>query len=122
VPDKLPKILTEEETHALLSPPNQRYFGSYWDYLYMRLMLKAGLRASKATSLRKEHVDLMSGKLSVREGKGAKDRYIPLPQSTLRWLREYWVTHRHPQFCFPLTAGITGEPLIRRASPRRPQQ
>jgi integrase len=42
----------------------------------MRLMLKAGLRASEATALRPEHIDLMSGKLTVREGKGAKDRTL----------------------------------------------
>ena len=75
-PDKLPRILTEEETEALLAQPNQRYFGPHRDYLFMRLMLKAGLRASEATALRPEHIDLMSGKLTVREGKGAKDRTL----------------------------------------------
>ena len=49
-PDKLPRILTEEETEALLAQPNQRYFGPYRDYLFMRLTLKAGLRVSEATS------------------------------------------------------------------------
>jgi len=53
-PGKLPKILTEEETDRLLSQPNQRYFGPHRDHLYMRLMLKAGLRASEATALRPE--------------------------------------------------------------------
>ncbi|MCS4038731.1 integrase [Salinibacter ruber] len=65
-PDKLPRVLTEEETDRLLSQPNQRHFGPHRDYLYMRLMLKAGLRGSEATALRPEHIDLMSGKLMVR--------------------------------------------------------
>jgi site-specific recombinase XerD len=82
-PDKLPKILTEEETDRLLSEPNQRYFGPHRDYLYMRLMLKAGLRASETTALQKEHVDLMSGKLSVRAGKGAKDRTLWVGEEVL---------------------------------------
>lgn len=40
----------------------------------MRLVLKAGLRASEAVSLRPEHLGLMSGTLMVREGKGTKGR------------------------------------------------
>jgi integrase/recombinase XerD len=39
--------------------------------------------------------------IHVHRGKGAKDRYVPLPQATLNLLRRYWVTHRHPSFLFP---------------------
>jgi len=92
-PDKLPKILTEAETDRLLSEPNQRYFGPHRDYLFMRLMLKAGLRASEATALQPEHVDLMSGKLSVREGKGAKDRTLWVGEDLLEELQE-WTERR----------------------------
>jgi site-specific recombinase XerC len=56
-------------------------------------MLKADLRASEATSLRTEHIDLMSGKLSVREGKGAKDRTLWVGQEVLGELQE-WMDRR----------------------------
>ncbi len=92
-PDKLPKILTEEETYRLLAQPNQRYFGPHRDYLYMRVMLKAGLRASEATALRPEHIDLMSGKLMVREGKGAKDRTLWIGEDMLEELQG-WMDRR----------------------------
>ena len=88
-PDKLPRVLTEEETDRLLAQPNQRYFGPHRDYLFMRLMLKAGLRASEATALQPEHLDLMSGKLTVREGKGAKDRTLWVGEEMLDELREW---------------------------------
>jgi site-specific recombinase XerD len=39
----------------------------------------------------------------VHRGKGAKDRYVPLPPRTLIALRQYWVTHRHPVWLFPAT-------------------
>jgi integrase/recombinase XerD len=39
----------------------------------------------------------------VRSGKGAKDRYVPLPKRTLDLLREHWVTHRNPIWIFPNT-------------------
>ncbi|MCS3685395.1 site-specific recombinase XerD [Salinibacter ruber] len=92
-PDQLPKVLTEEETDRLLSEPNQRYFGPHRDYLYMRIMLKAGLRASEATALRPEHIDLMSGKLMVREGKGAKDRTLWIGEELLEELQS-WMDRR----------------------------
>ena len=108
-PDKLPKILTEEETDRLLAQPNQRYFGPHRDYLYMRLMLKAGLRASEAAALRPEHLDLMSGKLSVREGKGAKDRTLWIGEEMLGELQE-WMDRRgdeveSPGFLLPTRKG-----------------
>ncbi len=37
----------------------------------------------------------------IRNGKGAKDRYVPLPNRTLDMLRQFWVTHRHPKLLFP---------------------
>jgi integrase len=39
--------------------------------------------------------------LHVHRGKGARDRYAPLPKSTLRGLRAYWKTHRNPAWLFP---------------------
>jgi site-specific recombinase XerD len=37
----------------------------------------------------------------IRHGKGAKDRYAPLPHRTLEMLRQFWTTHRHPEWLFP---------------------
>jgi site-specific recombinase XerD len=37
----------------------------------------------------------------IHRGKGSKDRYIPLPSSTLNVSRALWRTHRNPMFLFP---------------------
>ena len=37
----------------------------------------------------------------VRQGKGNKDRYVPLSEKTLQLLRAHWLTHRHPVWLFP---------------------
>lgn len=37
----------------------------------------------------------------VRQGKGRKDRYVPLPERSLEQLRWYWRQHRHPAWLFP---------------------
>jgi site-specific recombinase XerD len=39
--------------------------------------------------------------IHVHRGKGAKDRYVPLPKRTLELLRQYWKTHRNPIWIFP---------------------
>jgi len=36
---------------------------------------------------------------------GAKDRMVPLPDLTLKALRTYWSTHRHPNLLFPNARG-----------------
>ena len=74
--NKLPDVLTEAEQDKLLSQPNPRYPTGQRNYTLLRIMLDTGLRSSEAVNLKWEHVNLMSGKLMVKEGKGAKDRNL----------------------------------------------
>ena len=39
--------------------------------------------------------------IHIHQGKGAKDRYVPLPHATLAILRKYWSTHKNPRLIFP---------------------
>jgi integrase len=59
----------------------------------------------------------------VRCGKGAKDRYVPLPPQTLALLRQYWSTHRHPLRLFPapVRSGL-GMPTASTPMPRNSGQ
>jgi len=70
--NKLPDVLTEAEQESLLSQPDPRYPTGQRNYTLLRIMLDTGLRSSEAVSLKWEHVNLMSGKLMVNEGKGVK--------------------------------------------------
>lgn len=40
-------------------------------------------------------------RIHVHRGKGAKYRYVPLPEATLHILRSYWKLHRNPVWRFP---------------------
>jgi len=52
----------------------------------------------------------------VRRGKGAKDRYVPLPEYTLEALRRYWNVHRHAEWLFPALTQ-PGTPLASATKP-----
>jgi site-specific recombinase XerD len=60
-----------------------------------------GLRLEEALNLHVGDLDSKRMMVHVHRGKGAKDRYIPLPEATLKLLRQFWLTHRHPVFVFP---------------------
>lgn len=86
---KLPVVLTNDEQLALLNQPNPRYPTGQRNHLILKIMLDTGLRASEATHLKWNHIDLMSGKLMVREGKGSKDRTLWLSEDDLELLQEW---------------------------------
>jgi site-specific recombinase XerD len=60
-----------------------------------------GLRLQEGTNLHVADIDSARHLLHVRHVKGAKDRYVPLPERTLQLLRGYWMSHRNPLLLFP---------------------
>ena len=79
---------------AVRTPHNRAYF---WTVYSLGLRLEEGLH------LQVGDIDRRRMMVHVHRGKGAKDRYVPLPSRTLTVLRQYWVTHRHPVWLFPAT-------------------
>lgn len=75
-PDRLPKVLTSDEAQVILAEFNTRYRGPHRHRVMCRVMLEAGLRAGEVVALKRDHVDLGNAKVTVREGKGAKDRVV----------------------------------------------
>jgi len=59
-----------------------------------------GLRLMEGARLAVPDVDGDRKMLHIH-GKRGKDRYVPIPGSTLELLREHWRTHRSPQWLFP---------------------
>jgi len=86
---KIPVVLTQEEQDKLLNQFNERYVTSYRNKVMFQLMLNTGLRSSEAASLRWKDINLTSGKLMVREGKGAKDRTLWVDDSQLEELKTW---------------------------------
>ena len=62
-----------------------------------------GLRLQEALSLQVSDIDGQRLQVHIHRGKGAKDRYVPLPADTLALLRTSWKTHRNKTWLFPAT-------------------
>lgn len=77
----LPTVLTREEVQSIL----MRMSGREW--LMAGLMYGAGLRVMECLRLRIKDVDFGFRQILVRDGKGKKDRTVPLPQSMAAALR-----------------------------------
>lgn len=103
--DRIPKVLTHEEQDALLDQLNTRYQSPHRNLVMLRLMLDTGLRAGEVVALRPEHVDLETGRLLVREGKGAKDRTLWFSDEVGELLEEWMERRPESDFLFPTRDG-----------------
>jgi integrase/recombinase XerD len=93
---KLPVVLSLEEVRTILGHLHLFRYRACLTTIY-----SCGLRLQEGTHLQVPDIDSARMLVHVRCGKGAKDRYVPLPPRTLALLRDYWATHRHPRWLFP---------------------
>lgn len=93
---KLPDILSREEVRLILSHVRLFRYRACLSTVY-----SCGLRLKEGTHLHVPDIDSSRMMIHIHRGKGAQDRYVPLPQSTLDLLRQYWKTHRNPVWIFP---------------------
>ena len=95
---RLPDVLSVEEVRRLVAAVRTHHNRAYFWTVY-----SLGLRLGEGLHLQVGDIDGARMLVHVHRGKGAKDRYVPLPSRTRNVLREYWATHRHPQWLFPAT-------------------
>lgn len=93
---RLPAVLSLDEVRDILAtvrtPQNKAYLTTVYT---------CGLRLNEALNLHVGDIDSQRMRIHVHRGKGAKDRYVPLPEKTLHILRDYWKTHRNATLIFP---------------------
>lgn len=93
---RLPLVLTQEEVRRLLATVREARFR-----VPLELIYTCGLRISEALHL--EVTDIKSARhvIHIRNAKGGKDRFVPLPDSMLLELKKFWLTHRDRRWVFP---------------------
>ena len=60
-----------------------------------------GLRLGEGLRLQTGDIDAGRQRVHIRNAKGNKDRFVPLPVNTLKVLRRFWSIHKHPVYIFP---------------------
>jgi len=94
----LPDVLSIAEVRRLIDAARRPWLAAYLWTVY-----SLGLRLQEALNLQVGDIDSDRMLVHVHRGKGAKDRYVPLPARTLTVLRQFWVTHRNQVWLFPAT-------------------
>jgi len=92
----LPEVITRKQVLQIVAAARTQRMAVYFWTVY-----SLGLRMQEGLNLQVGDIDAERGMVHVHRGKGAKDRYVPLPTSTLEMLRQYWATHRHSRLLFP---------------------
>jgi integrase/recombinase XerD len=90
----LPDILSVKEVERVINGTRELRYQTFILTAY-----SLGLRLGETLNLRVGDIDSDRMKIHVRKGK--KDRFVTLPDASLKALRAYWVTHRNPQLLFP---------------------
>jgi integrase/recombinase XerD len=103
-PKTLPSVLSPQEVVQLLEatrPGRER--------VMVQTAYACGLRLNELLHLQVSAIDSARMVVIVRQGKGRKDRLVPLSSRLLAELRAYWRRYRPPTWLFP--GLIPGQPL-----------
>jgi integrase/recombinase XerD len=98
--DRVPRILSPEEVAQLIDAA-----GNLQARAILMLLYSTGVRRSELVRLRVEDIDSKRMIVHIRQGKGGKDRDVPMCPKLLETLREYWRWKKPKTWLFP--RGIT---------------
>jgi integrase/recombinase XerD len=97
----LPHVLSESEIAQLIETPDVHTALGLRDRAFMEVLYATAIRLAEAHKLDLYDVDTASAVLIVRQGKGGRDRVVPLTETACNWLSRY-ITGARPE----LAAGV----------------
>ncbi len=87
---RLPRgVLRPDEIRKLMEQPNLKTPIGYRDRTMMEVLYASGARAAELMNLRTPDVDLKKKVVRIRNGKGGRDRFVPLTTQCCRFLERY---------------------------------
>ena len=102
-PKKLPVVLSHEEVTQLIeAAPNLLY------RTILMILYGTGLRRAEVVRLKVDDIDSQRMVIRVRQGKGARDRDVPMSPKLLEALRDYWRWNKPKDYLFPSSPGHRG--------------
>lgn len=88
-PQRIPELLTRNEVKSLLSACR-----TFKHHVLLSTCYGLGLRVSELVAIQVSQIDGQRHLLHVVQGKGGKDRLVPIPGTLLTLLRLYWQRYR----------------------------
>jgi integrase/recombinase XerD len=92
--DSLPHVLSETEIARLIEKADLEKAIGVRDRALMEVLYATAIRHNEAYKLDIYDVDTSSRRLTVRQGKGSKDRVVPLTENASYWLARYITSAR----------------------------
>jgi integrase/recombinase XerD len=87
---RLPRhILSVAEVEQVLNACDTSEALGLRDRAMLETLYSTGMRRAELTGLRVDDLDLNRGTVFVRQGKGAKDRVVPIGERACRWVERY---------------------------------
>jgi site-specific recombinase XerD len=103
---KLPVVLSATEVGRVLTCIHRQRYRVCLTTIYA-----CGLRLLEGVRLQIKEIDGERQLLHICQGKGGKDRYVPLPSACLTMLRRHWQTHRNSTWLFPSPFEDANQPM-----------
>jgi integrase/recombinase XerD len=97
----LPVVLSPEEIETLMLQPDINSPYGLRDRAILELLYSTGLRRSELINLNLHDINLVQQTVYVRNGKGGKDRLLPIGERATHWISRYLDTVR-PQLLIDL--------------------
>jgi len=86
---KLPNVLNKDEAENVMLQPNLGSALGVRDRAILETLYSTGMRRMELLKLRLYDVDKKHGLVTIREGKGKRDRVVPIGERALCWLEKY---------------------------------
>jgi integrase/recombinase XerD len=103
---RLPRhVLTASEAEQILAVPNVKTPFGFRDRAIMETLYSTGIRRSELINLSLYDVDLDRRTVIVRQGKGRKDRVVPIGERAAAWVDKY-VRDIRPQLAIEPDSGV----------------
>src|ERR1035437_3291486 len=93
---RLPDIVTVAQAQRIFAATRVLSYRVFFFTLY-----SLGLRLGEGLRLQVGDIDAARGRVHIRDAKGNRDRFVPLPQATHQVLQRFWQVHRNPVLLFP---------------------
>ena len=93
---RLPDIVTIAEAQRIFATTRVLSYRVFFFTLY-----SLGLRLGEGLRLQVGDIDAARWRVHIRDAKGNRDRFVPLPQATHKLLQSFWQVHRNHVLLFP---------------------